>query len=169
INFQNCHNQIFASLDFSFESLYQSIRRSYRFGQKHEVNIYLITTDTMQNVIESINRKQEAFKMMQDKMCKMVDVDLNGLSAKDYDNEDVKNEYYHIRRGDCCELIKDVPDESIGLSIFSPPFASLYTYSSHVEDMGNSASYNEFVAGRITHILNMTRISIKTGERRRKD
>jgi len=145
MNYQNCHNQIFASLDFSFESLYQSIRRSYRFGQKHEVNIYLITTDTMQNVIESINRKQEAFKMMQDKMCKMVDVDLNGLSAKDYDDEDVKNEYYHIRRGDCCELIKDVRDESIGLSIFSPPFASLYTYSSNVEDMGNSANYNEFV------------------------
>ena len=83
--------------------------------------------------------------MMQDKMCKMVDVDLTGLSVANYDTEDVKNEYYHIRRGDCCELIKDVPDESIGLSIFSPPFASLYTYSSHVEDMGNSASYNEFV------------------------
>src|SRR5690606_5032993 len=31
LNYQNCHNQIFASLDFSFESLYQAIRRSYRF------------------------------------------------------------------------------------------------------------------------------------------
>lgn len=34
MNFQNCSNQIFASLDFSFEGLYQAIRRSYRFGQK---------------------------------------------------------------------------------------------------------------------------------------
>lgn len=64
LNFQNCHNQIFASLDFSFESLYQAIRRSYRFGQKHEVNIHLITTDTMQNVIASIRQKQEQFDMM---------------------------------------------------------------------------------------------------------
>jgi len=47
MNFQNCRNQIFASLDFSFEGLYQAIRRSYRFGQKNEVNIFLITTDTM--------------------------------------------------------------------------------------------------------------------------
>jgi len=47
MNYQNCKNQIFASLDFSFEGLYQAIRRSYRFGQKDEVNIYLITTDTM--------------------------------------------------------------------------------------------------------------------------
>jgi len=47
MNFQNCRNQIFASLDFSFEGQYQAIRRSYRFGQSNEVNIYLITTDTM--------------------------------------------------------------------------------------------------------------------------
>lgn len=65
LNYQNCNNQIFASLDFSFESLYQSIRRSYRFGQEKPVNIYLVTTDTMQNVIESIKRKQEQFLKMQ--------------------------------------------------------------------------------------------------------
>lgn len=65
MNYQNCHNQVFASLDFSFESLYQSIRRSYRFGQKHQVNIYLVTTDTMQNVVESIKRKQQQFENMQ--------------------------------------------------------------------------------------------------------
>ena len=38
-----------------------------------------------------------------------------------------------------------VLDESIGLSVFSPPFAELYTYSSHLEDMGNSKDYNEFL------------------------
>lgn len=65
LNYQNCNNQIFASLDFSFESLYQSIRRSYRFGQEKPVNIYLVTTDTMQNVIESIKRKQKQFLQMQ--------------------------------------------------------------------------------------------------------
>lgn len=64
LNYQNCHNQIFASLDFSFESLYQAIRRSYRFGQKHEVNIFLITTDTMKNVIQAIQKKQQQFLNM---------------------------------------------------------------------------------------------------------
>ena len=66
MNYQNCHNQIFASLDFSFEGLYQAMRRSYRFGQKHEVNIYLITTDTMSNVKQSINNKQKQFEIMQE-------------------------------------------------------------------------------------------------------
>lgn len=64
MNFQNCHNQIHASLDFSFESLYQSIRRSYRFGQKYPVNIWLITTDSMRNVIQAIKEKQEQYEKM---------------------------------------------------------------------------------------------------------
>lgn len=68
LNYQNCHNQIFASLDFSFESTYQGIRRCYRFGQTEEVNIHLICTDTMQNVRESIRNKQAAFENMQRKM-----------------------------------------------------------------------------------------------------
>ena len=68
LNYQHCHIQVFPSLDFSFESTYQAIRRSYRFGQKKEVDIHLIKTDTMQNVIESINRKQEQFKEMQLKL-----------------------------------------------------------------------------------------------------
>ena len=68
LNYQNCHNQIFASPDFSFESTYQGIRRCYRFGQTHEVNIVLICTDTMQNVRQTIQRKQEQFEAMQKAM-----------------------------------------------------------------------------------------------------
>lgn len=68
LNYQNCHNQIFASLDFSFESTYQGIRRSWRFGQEHEVNIYIVSPDTMANVKEVINTKQSQFLAMQKKM-----------------------------------------------------------------------------------------------------
>lgn len=64
MNFQSCHNQIHAALDFSFEGLYQSIRRSYRFGQTKPVNIWMITTDSMQNVIQSIKEKQEQYEKM---------------------------------------------------------------------------------------------------------
>lgn len=147
LNYQNCRNQIFASLDFSFEGLYQAIRRSYRFGQKNEVNIYLITTDTMKNVNQSINQKQKQFEMMQDEMSKAVNENLKGgtLKQSDFDTTEESNEWYQIKRGDSCQLIKEIKSDSIGLSIFSPPFAELYTYSSHVEDMGNSKDYNEFV------------------------
>lgn len=147
LNYQNCRNQIFASLDFSFEGLYQGIRRSYRFGQKNEVNIYLITTDTMANVIQSINLKQKQFNKMQDEMSKAVNANLSGSSLilNEFDINPIKNEFYDIQRGDCVQLIRSIPDESIGFSVFSPPFAELYTYSNHLEDMGNSKDYNEFL------------------------
>ena len=147
MNYPNCRNQIFASLDFSFEGLYQSIRRSYRFGQKKEVNIYLITTDTMANVKQSIDNKQKQFEVMQTEMSKSINQNLNNnkMSFGKFNTEKVNNEYYTIERGDCIELIKNIKSESVGFSIFSPPFAELYTYSSHIEDMGNSKDYNEFL------------------------
>lgn len=147
LNYQHCRNQVFASLDFSFEGLYQSIRRSYRFGQKQEVNIYLITTDTMANVRESIYRKQKQFEEMQREMSEAVNVVLRDAMTllSDENAAEIVNEYFRIKRGDCVRLIREVPDESVGFSVFSPPFAELYTYSSHLEDMGNSANYQEFL------------------------
>lgn len=145
LNYQNCNNQIFASLDFSFEGLYQAIRRSYRFGQKNQVNIYLITTDTMQNVIESINRKQQQFNEMQKMMEQAMNQDVNQSVGFVNNGECVQTDQYDIRRGDCVQLIADVKTESVGFSVFSPPFAELYTYSSHIEDMGNSKDYKEFM------------------------
>jgi DNA modification methylase len=147
MNYQNCRNQIFASLDFSFEGLYQAIRRSYRFGQKEEVNIYLITTDTMANVKQAINNKQKQFEIMQDEMAKAINLNLLNHIEEDriFDTIEENNEWYKIKRGDCVQLISSIDDESIGLSVFSPPFAELYTYSNHIEDMGNSKDYNEFL------------------------
>lgn len=144
LNYQNCHNQVFAGLDFSFEGLYQSIRRSYRFGQKNEVNIWIVTTDTMQNVINSIRTKQNQFEKMQSEMAKYVCAEMTHTN-EEIEFDEAKSEWYDIQRGDCVQLIANVPDESVGFSVFSPPFAELYTYSSHIEDMGNSKDYKEFM------------------------
>ncbi len=48
---------------------------------------------------------------------------------------------YH---GDCVEVMKGIPDSSVHYSIFSPPFASLYTYSNSDRDMGNSKDGDDF-------------------------
>jgi DNA modification methylase len=145
MNYQNCHNQIFASLDFSFESLYQSIRRSYRFGQSSQVNIYLLTTDTMQNVVQSIKNKQAQFEQMQKSMTKSINKNLNQKVKMKREFEQETNEWFDIQLGDCVQLIKNIPDESIGFSVVSPPFSELYVYSDELEDMGNSKNYKEFM------------------------
>jgi DNA modification methylase len=56
---------------------------------------------------------------------------------------------YSLYNGDCCEVIRDMPDESIHLSVYSPPFATkngqgLFVYSSSERDFSNSKSYEDF-------------------------
>ena len=51
---------------------------------------------------------------------------------------------YAIYNGDSCEVVKNIPDNSIHYTLFSPPFASLYTYSNSDRDMGNSKGDDEF-------------------------
>lgn len=51
---------------------------------------------------------------------------------------------YTLYHGDSCEVLAAMPDNSVHFQIFSPPFASLYTYSNSDRDLGNSKTYEEF-------------------------
>lgn len=51
---------------------------------------------------------------------------------------------WHLYHGDCCEVIPQLPGDSIHYSVFSPPFASLYVYSDSERDMGNSEDDAQF-------------------------
>ena len=59
-----------------------------------------------------------------------------------------RNEYvtdrYALYKGDTCELIRNIPDNSIHLSVYSPPFLNLYCYSNSDRDLGNSRNDDEF-------------------------
>jgi len=58
-------------------------------------------------------------------------------------DQDVGN-WHAIYNGDCVDVLRGLPDESVHYTIFSPPFASLYTYSASPRDMGNCATHAEF-------------------------
>lgn len=53
-------------------------------------------------------------------------------------------ETWAMYNGDACEVVQGIPSDSIHYSIFSPPFASLYTYSASERDLGNARSDTEF-------------------------
>lgn len=161
MNFQNCNNQVFATLDFSFEGLYQAIRRSYRFGQKKQVNIYIITTDTMTNVLNSIQFKQKEFNKMMEQITRQVNGVKYGLKS-DYLRREDSSDYHKILCGDSAELIKEIADNSIDLSVFSPPFSTLFTYSDSIRDMGNCVDENEFFVQQSFLLKELYRI-IKPG------
>jgi DNA modification methylase len=58
--------------------------------------------------------------------------------------DQVVGEDFALYHGDAIEVVKGVPNSSLHYSIFSPPFASLYTYSNSDRDLGNVRDHSEF-------------------------
>lgn len=69
LNFQHCaHMTYFPS--HSFEAMYQAVRRSWRFGQKHPVTVDVITTEGGQNTLANLQRKAAQSDVMFDSLIK---------------------------------------------------------------------------------------------------
>jgi len=150
MNWQHCNNMMFVGLSDSYEQYYQAVRRCWRFGQKKKVNAHIIVADTEGSVIKNIKRKEKDAVNMAERMTRNMSelstqkIHTHKEEREIYMTEDFKTENYTLYLGDCVEGTKKIADNSIHLSIFSPPFASLYTYSDSSRDMGNSKNYNEF-------------------------
>lgn len=70
MNWQNCNKVIFVGLSDSFESYYQAVRRCWRFGQKNEVDVYIIISEKEGAVKENIERKQRDVQKMTEELVK---------------------------------------------------------------------------------------------------
>ncbi len=79
MNFQRCHKMIFVGVSYSWESLYQAIRRCYRFGQTQAVDVHLILSEPEQPVLESLKRKERDARAMQ---TAMVAAAMEGFAAR---------------------------------------------------------------------------------------
>jgi DNA modification methylase/superfamily II DNA or RNA helicase len=151
MNWQHCNNIIFAGLSDSYEAFYQAIRRCWRFGQTKTVNCHIITTDIEGNIVENIKRKEsDAQKMRKEMINHMKDISQTELheqsvSSFDYKTDVFKNHRYELHLGDNIDVIKTIKNDSVGFSIFSPPFASLFTYTNSIRDMGNCKDKNDFL------------------------
>lgn len=97
-----------------------------------------------------------------------------------YTTDDATGENWRLMLGDSCERLAEIEADSIGLSVYSPPFASLFTYSPSLRDLGNSGSRDEFLdhygyiirelhrvtmPGRVTcvHVQQLTATKAMTG------
>jgi hypothetical protein len=149
MNWQNCHNIAFASVSNSFELTYQAIRRCYRFGQTQPVNVYFAVTDTCSAIVQNMERKESQFNEMLTQLINHMKPHTKAKTERQYndykgDRHEGKNFKLHL--GDCVDVVSTLESESVDFSIFSPPFASLYTYSNSERDMGNCRSDEEFMS-----------------------
>jgi DNA modification methylase/superfamily II DNA or RNA helicase len=149
MNFQTCHRMAFVGLSDSFEMLYQATRRCWRFGQTEPVDVHVITANTEGAVVRNIERKETQAAEMFDMITKEMAIhELNKRTCKMEDayHEDVASgDAWTLYLGDSCEVIKQIPDESVGLTVFSPPFPGMYAYTNSARDVGNVANIKELV------------------------
>jgi DNA modification methylase len=150
MNFQHCFNTAFVGLSDSWEQYYQAIRRFYRFGQTHEVNVHVISAESEGAVVANIKRKEEQNALMGAEMVKYMSESMKkeifGLSNEktEYVRQVTETDKWTIHNSDCIDLSKEIPDESVDFTIYSPPFESLFTYSNSDRDMGNNKSSEAF-------------------------
>lgn len=150
MNFQNCHNTAFVGLSDSWEQYYQAIRRFYRFGQTKEVNVHVISAETEGAVVANIKRKEEQNAVMGAEMVKHMSESMKkeifgaAIEKTEYVRQVHQGEGFTIHNADCIDLAREIPDESIDFTIYSPPFESLFTYSNSDRDMGNNKSSEDF-------------------------
>lgn len=150
MNWQHCHQMAFVGLSHSFEQFYQATRRCWRFGQRHPVQCFVVTTTRESAVLSNVQRKQRDYQTMAEEMVKhMADVSSDQLKGTTkgtdpYVEDTAEGEDWTIHLGDCVEVVSSMDDNSIDFSVFSPPFASLYTYSNSDRDMGNCTGEDAF-------------------------
>ena len=66
------------------------------------------------------------------------------VKKSEYHEDIVTGDGWTAMLGDSCERLKELEDESIDLSVYSPPFADLFTYTDSERDLGNSKDWDEF-------------------------
>lgn len=149
MNFQNCNQMVFVGLGDSFESYYQCIRRCYRFGQLRPVTAHIVLSDMEEAVYQNVlSKEQEAQKMSKsliDNIKEFEQAEIGEMKQEfEYATDTIKEPEFTLMLGDSVERITEIESDTVGLSVFSPPFISLYTYSPTERDIGNCKNDDEF-------------------------
>ena len=152
MNFQNAHKQAFVGLSYSWEEWYQAIRRCYRFGQTQPVDVHVVMSTVEREVYETVMNKERVARSMAEQLITHVrNYEMNQLSQPNANDATlatqaatVTGENWTAMLGDSCQRLTELKANSIDLSVYSPPFADLYTYSNSEFDLGNSRDYAEF-------------------------
>jgi len=128
MNFQICQNVIFCGLSYSYESFYQATRRFWRFGQTKPVNVYIVIGDTEKNILDVVQEKEEKYMELKDNMQAAMnhvqDLAVKQRPIETYSSEQTDGKNFTMINGDSVVEIKRIHDESIGYTIFSPPFVA---------------------------------------------
>lgn len=150
LNWQHCRNIAFIGLSYSYEDYYQATRRSWRFGQDKEVFCHVVQCESEKAIADAVARKESDHNAMRAAMSAAMRREQQTMSEtfelKPVPHTEVaRGASWELRLADCVSETKTIADGSVDLSVFSPPFSLLYTYSDSEADMGNCSDDFEFL------------------------
>lgn len=166
MNWQHCHQMAFVGLSDSYEQFYQAVRRCWRFGQTEPVDVYCLSSETEGAVAANLKRKDAEADAMASAMVEhMHDLNAEALHGTtrdraEYEEQTAEGDGWTLHLGDCVETVRRMDPASIHYSVFSPPFASLYTYSNSERDMGNCRDHDDFLAHFAYLVAELYRVTL---------
>jgi len=148
MNWQRCSNIVFAGLSNSYEQFYQAIRRCWRFGQKSPVDVHIVISEAETSILANVMEKERKVSQMFDELvAHMKETQLQTIRRQEmeYRTESTESDRYTMMLGDSVERMDEIDSDSIGLSVFSPPFPGMYAYSNSMRDVGNVDSIERMI------------------------
>ena len=150
MNFQNAHKMAFLGLNYSWEQFYQCIRRQWRYGQIEPVDVHIIMSDIEESIYHNIMRKDAQAKRLRERLIDSIkdkergELNMEAIDSNHYEETERIGDNWRAMLGDSCKRLREIDSDSIDLSVYSPPFADLYTYTASDRDLGNSVDSDEF-------------------------
>lgn len=153
LNLQACRVQVFSSITDSWERFFQCVRRSWRFGQDREVLVYVPLTPFDEAICQNVLNKQATYDADAEEQQRVF---IEALRPADSTvrvkyrpemmamREMTEGDRWTMVHADSIVHMDQMEPDSMDLSVFSPPFANLFTYSSAAGDMGNVKSDHEY-------------------------
>ncbi len=114
------------------------------------MNVHIVLSDLETKIYHNIQRKDAmATRLRQGLIDQVRSYELEELSMRTqeqfvHETNTVKGKGWTAMMGDSCERLQEIPEASIDLSVYSPPFMDLYTYTNSERDLGNSRGAAEF-------------------------
>ncbi len=131
MNWQHCARIAFVGISDSWEARYQAVRRCWRYGQTREVRVWTARAEDEQNVADNVARKQRQADELANGMVAAMAQEWKGErdAHAEHERDIAHGEDWTLHLGDSAEVLPELDAESVGLSVFSPPFPGLYVYS----------------------------------------
>lgn len=167
LNWQHAARAAFVGRTYSYLQFYQALRRQWRFGQQRPVHAHLAIAEGEEIIGRALDRKAEEHRRMQTQMVAAMGRQreaaarsviipyvpkheatapdwLGGVAVPCLDSKVGRD--FALFHGDCVKVLEALPDNSVDIAVYSPPFSGLYIYSDSLADMGNCANDEEFLA-----------------------